>query len=213
MAPDVVSLYEISKRRWITQPFKKMRFAGIRYFYYLRILFSSQAKLLQHYSDCIPTWPRLRIFSRPWRKFSRNVKTDTGINGTISKSRKMVIWVRTGIPQTALNRDLYRNSPEFWGVASKLQILIQWRWPFPKFFSAFLRVGPHCSSIVLPASFGVWASNVLQSREWSAWRKALCLKWFAVSFLTIEWYCFIQKCLYHICRQSYPCVSLNCTEM
>ena len=32
MAPDVVSLYEISKRRWITQPFKKMRFAGIRYF-------------------------------------------------------------------------------------------------------------------------------------------------------------------------------------
>ena len=55
MAPDVVSLYEISKRRWITQPFKKMRFAGIRYFYYLRILFSSQAKLLQHYNDCIPT--------------------------------------------------------------------------------------------------------------------------------------------------------------
>lgn len=137
MAPDVVSLYEISKRRWITQPFKKMRFAGIRYFYYLRILFSSQAKLLQHYNDCIPTWPRLRIFSRPWRKFSRNVKTDTGINGTISKSRKMVIWVRTGIPQTALNRDLYRNSPEFWGVASKLQILIQWRWPFPKFFLPF----------------------------------------------------------------------------
>ena len=134
MAPDVVSLYEISKRRWITQPFKKKRFAGIRYFYYLRLLFSSQAKLLQLYNDCIPTWPRLRIFSRPWRKFSRNVKTDTGINGTISKSRKMVIWVRTGIPQTALNRDLYRNSPEFWGVASKLQILIQWRWPFSKFF-------------------------------------------------------------------------------